>query len=111
MDHIQGVSLSTGTDSWVIVKMKAPVRDLVLDLGIHGYEGHSEFVTILHARVKELLKKQLKVTFADTIIYNNSRKPKSDGADITLTFAKNPKPPKDGLNVFKAKGKEGTVFT
>ena len=77
LDHITGVSMSPGKDSWVVVKMKAPVRDLVLDLGIHGVERHSEFVTVLHARVKELLKQELKVTFEETIAYNNSRKPGS----------------------------------
>ena len=110
LDHITGVSMSPGKDSWVVVKMKAPVRDLVLDLGIHGVERHSEFVTVLHARVKELLKQELKVTFEETIAYNNSRKPKSAGVDMSLKFAKNPKPPKDGLCVFKAKGNEGTVL-
>lgn len=82
---VEGIVMSPYDDSFVIIKMAAPYRDLVLDLRVNGVEMASEFVTILHMRLKEM-GKELKVEFLKKCTFNNSRKEGSAGKDQTLTW-------------------------
>eukprot|EP00004_Rigifila_ramosa_P000655 TRINITY_DN1068_c0_g1_i1.p1 TRINITY_DN1068_c0_g1~~TRINITY_DN1068_c0_g1_i1.p1 ORF type:complete len:1087 (-),score=316.36 TRINITY_DN1068_c0_g1_i1:32-3268(-) len=87
---VAGVTVSTKGDSWIVVHVNAPRRDLLLEIA-RGDDGErvSEFVVVLF----ELLKKSgktLDVKFNDTFTFNN-RRPKPN--NVTATFRQDPKVP------------------
>lgn len=82
---VKSINMSHKADSYVIIKMQAPERDLCLDLRVNGIEMASEFSTKLHTRLNEL-GRQHEIVFEDTVIFNNSRKKNSPGKDYLLTF-------------------------
>lgn len=88
---VQSIHCSSQEDCYVIVKMEAPLRDLVMDFGTNGSEMCSEFVTVLYSQMQDM-GKGVPVTFEDRIQFNNSRNPGKPGVDNTLTFEKNPSP-------------------
>ncbi len=47
----------------MVVRGKAPWRDLVVDLGITGLEKYSEFVTVLCDQYKVLTRSTIPVNF------------------------------------------------
>jgi len=105
------VNLSTKKDTFVVLHVKGPDRDFVLDMGINGEERVSEFVTCLVQEYKKLTGQMLPVKFSDRIIFNNSRTDQKPGKDEVLTFeaSVNPKQAEKGC-VFKSDGKNGNVI-
>ena len=49
---VQSIHCSSQEDCYVIVKMEAPLRDLVMDFGTNGSEMCSEFVTVLYSQMQ-----------------------------------------------------------
>jgi len=85
---IIGVTVSTKTDSWIVIHCTPPRRDLFLDIArSDDGERASEFTVILF----EMLKKNgktLDVKFNDTFTFNN-RRPNPN--DVRATFRPDPK--------------------
>jgi hypothetical protein len=77
------LSMSSSPDSFVVIHVKPPARDLVLDLGVSGEERTSECATVIYQRYQQLTGSLLRVVFTDKIVYNNAR-PK--GKDQELVF-------------------------
>jgi len=61
--------MSRGPDAYVVVKMKAPQRDLVLNAGVGDEEKCAELVTVL----RSVAPTEVPVHFEDRITYNNAR--------------------------------------
>lgn len=83
---VSAISLSTKKDTFVVLHVNPPDRDLVLDMGINGVERYSEFVTVLVQEYKKLTGNNLSVKFATRINYNNSRTQEKPGVDSVLVF-------------------------
>lgn len=94
--QIRSIHMSHHSDTYVVFKMQAPIRDFCIDLGKSGAEKTSEFVTIVVAQIA-VLKAQFNgeykvgVIFEDKISFNNNRDEtgRKAGLDHTLTFTKN----------------------
>jgi len=83
---VQEVVMSPFSDSWVIIKMQSPARDMILDLGVSGDEHASELATLLYMAVKKSVTKEIPILFQETIVYDNGRTEKGPGKPVTLTF-------------------------
>jgi len=106
---VKSISLSTKKDTFVLVHVKEPQRDLILDLGTEGQEKFSEFVTTLVQEYKKLTGNALLVSFNDRITYNNSRAKEKPGVDCFLSFEMSSDPKLKG-SVFKTgKGNSNVV--
>jgi len=88
---VRAVRLTNLQDTFMVIEMDPPYRDMVLDLGTNGCERYSELTAILYQRRKEL-GRVIDVTFAKNIKYNNSRLRDNPGVDILLNFEPHPKP-------------------
>jgi len=91
VNAIKALHLCLGPDTFLIVEMDPPHRDMVLDLGTNNCERYSELATILYQHRKQLGKAP-EVTFDKTIKFNNSRTIDNPGQEITLTFEPHAKP-------------------
>jgi len=83
--EVTHISMSPNRDTFVVVHLRYPYRDLVLDLGIDG-EKVSEFVTVVVQEILKITGNTLRVDFTERISYNNSRTKEKPGTDCTLTF-------------------------
>ena len=120
--RMASISVSPHKDTFVFIKMKSPDRDLVLDMGLNGFELVSEIVTVLYTQFYKLTGENIPVEFDERITFNNSRvaDPKLDGAlkkpgaDCVVTFAlddgTNPKFPVSGSMWVKGKQNENVVM-
>jgi len=99
--NLQSISVSPFKDGVVILHIKAPERDLVLDLSNCGYEGVSELVTVVVEQVLKLNGNRVPVAFNQNINFNNARPSKKD---LTMTFQQESLTP--GASVIK-KSKSG----
>jgi len=96
LSAVEGIVMSPFDDSYVIIKMAPPNRDLVLDLRVNGVEMASEFATILHMRLKEMGKEHT-IEFVEKCQFNNSRKEGKEGKNNTLTWKSSHAPAAAGL--------------
>eukprot|EP00179_Madagascaria_erythrocladioides_P014805 CAMPEP_0198364584 /NCGR_PEP_ID=MMETSP1450-20131203/153739_1 /TAXON_ID=753684 ORGANISM="Madagascaria erythrocladiodes, Strain CCMP3234" /NCGR_SAMPLE_ID=MMETSP1450 /ASSEMBLY_ACC=CAM_ASM_001115 /LENGTH=1082 /DNA_ID=CAMNT_0044072023 /DNA_START=157 /DNA_END=3405 /DNA_ORIENTATION=- len=103
---VTGISLSTLNDRFVVVHCKAPVRDLLLDLGESGEERASEFVTVLVKNIQMITGNSIAPAFNNTVSYNNTRTDKADTQPRQLSFVANAAVPKP---VFKKQGAADTI--
>eukprot|EP00128_Syssomonas_multiformis_P011232 Colp12_sorted_trinity150504_noHs@22175 len=106
--NVSRISLSPhGKDTFVIIHMKAPDRDLVLDFGcgVLAEDRVSEFVTILYQAVYAANSLPVQVDFSENIKFNNTRKGNKPGKTISVTFGSNTDPKAPTNCVFK-KGKD-----
>jgi len=85
LDHVEAIHLSTLPDTFIVIQMKSPHRDMVLDLGTTGQERYSELTTIL----KQHVNHEVPVHFGNSFKFNNSRTDSSEGVVYTLTFQQN----------------------
>eukprot|EP01113_Clastostelium_recurvatum_P018679 TRINITY_DN2199_c0_g3_i1.p1 TRINITY_DN2199_c0_g3~~TRINITY_DN2199_c0_g3_i1.p1 ORF type:complete len:1027 (-),score=334.99 TRINITY_DN2199_c0_g3_i1:84-2738(-) len=85
---VMGLSLSPYRDTFMLIHLRPPLRDLLIDLGANGHESFSEMATILYNTVFKLTGRQIPVNIVSQITYNNGR-PKNQ--DFTLTFQEDPK--------------------
>jgi len=81
--EVEGLSLSPKKDQYVVVHMKPPGRDLVIDLSICDHEAVSEFVTVVVDQSYKLTGNKIQVNFTDNVTFNNARPSKKD---FTMTF-------------------------
>jgi len=88
---VRAVHLTNLQDTFMVIEMDPPYRDMVLDLGTNGCERYSELTAILYQRRKEL-GRVIDVTFAKNIKFNNSRRSDHPGADVLLNFEPHSKP-------------------
>jgi len=86
ISEITDINMHSGKDTFVVIRGKAPWRDIVLDLGISGPEKYSEFVTVICDQYKVLTRATIPVSFVTNIKYNNAREPKSAGIESTVTW-------------------------
>eukprot|EP00462_Mataza_sp_D1_P024474 CAMPEP_0175137092 /NCGR_PEP_ID=MMETSP0087-20121206/9627_1 /TAXON_ID=136419 /ORGANISM="Unknown Unknown, Strain D1" /LENGTH=1005 /DNA_ID=CAMNT_0016419897 /DNA_START=17 /DNA_END=3031 /DNA_ORIENTATION=- len=95
LTNVQSLHMSPHKDAFVVLKMQAPLRDMVLDLGKSGVEKASEFVTVLHSQISKIKdrfnddsKSAVDVVVEHNIGFNNSRDEKGKGAgkSVTLSF-------------------------
>eukprot|EP00457_Paulinella_chromatophora_P001077 gb/GEZN01001079.1/.p1 GENE.gb/GEZN01001079.1/~~gb/GEZN01001079.1/.p1 ORF type:complete len:1074 (+),score=139.42 gb/GEZN01001079.1/:62-3283(+) len=83
LSAIKEICMSPNSDSYVVIKMsEAPWRDMVLDLGVNGYETYSELVAVL----LNICDQQIAVTFNNSITFDNARTATGQGKVRTLTF-------------------------
>lgn len=95
---VKSIILSPYQDTYVVLRMEPPLRDMVIDLGKAGVEKYSEFCTVLVAQIAALKQtyndesKSMDVQFQDRIQFNNNRNEqgKNPGKDAFLSFQKNP---------------------
>lgn len=103
--------MSPEEDSWLVIHMESPARDLVLDMG-RGKQGrkekYSELVTIFKTALRFLGREEIPIKFAREIIYNNSRDAKNAGVDVTLKFQAVDKDLK-AKDVFVKRGRASTI--
>ncbi|EFA77144.1 myosin IE [Heterostelium album PN500] len=104
---ITSISASPNQDTFLVLHCKPPQRDLVLDLGINGYEALSEITTVIVQQVQKLTGIRLKVQFSQQITYNNAR-PK--GADTHLSFQVTNDPKVTGSSFKKGKDHQATIL-
>lgn len=105
---VQSINMSHEHDSYVVIKMAPPERDMVLDLRVNGIEMASEFVTVLHMRLVEM-GKQCPVNFSESVVFNNNRTSKAPGKEWTLTFQKGGKEATRRLTDLQAGGQPVAV--
>mmetsp|Transcript_38150 Transcript_38150/g.75050 ORF Transcript_38150/g.75050 Transcript_38150/m.75050 type:complete len:977 (+) Transcript_38150:37-2967(+) len=105
LENVLSVHMSPNTDCYVVLKMKPPHYDYVMDLGSDGVNRLAEFVTLA---VKYTNRTQgqgnrggVEVSIAASFAYNATRTPSKPGKDITITFAPGAK---KGLGDWKKKG-------
>lgn len=99
--NVVSISVSPNKDGVVILMIKPPERDLVLDLSNCGYEGVSEIVTVIVEQILKLTGNRIPVNFSQNITFNNARPSKKD---ITMSFQQEQLTP--GASVIK-KAKSG----
>jgi len=87
IDLVESIHFSPNKDTFLVIHMKPPARDMVLDLGTNGCERFSELATILVEQVNH----PVPVTFTASTSFNNSRTPSSQGSAFTLTYEQNKK--------------------
>lgn len=104
LSSVQSIHVSPQKDSWVIIKFAPPFHDYIMDVGLNGADRVAECVTVVQRWASRAKKTSVPVVVEEPIAYNPSRNAKKKGIECTLEFAKNPKPPKDGNNVFKKVG-------
>jgi len=88
---VKDIYLSPLSDTYVVIQMDPPYRDMVLDMGGGAHEYYSELCTILYQH-RKLLGRAPSVEFKKAINFNNSRTKDDVGEDITLTFEAHLKP-------------------
>jgi len=89
LDKVGSISMSSGPDTFVVIHMKEPARDMVLNMGLWNCERYSELVTVL-VEVAWEQHRDCPVLFKNIIHYNNSRKPGKKGDTVELKFVPNP---------------------
>ncbi|KNC75085.1 hypothetical protein SARC_12384 [Sphaeroforma arctica JP610] len=99
---IKSVSLSPHEDTFVIVHMTPPERDLLLNLSVDGNNKVAEFVTMLQQIYTVLHGKALPVEFVQTVTLNLSRDAKKEGTPMNLTYQRDPEPHASGVSRFVA---------
>jgi len=117
LNKVKSISMSPTSDTYVVIHMEPPIRDMVIDLGKSGVEKVSEFVSVVYAQIMRLKdqynddSKPLEINFVDKIQFNNNRNEagKSAGKEKCLNFQKNPAPTGAGC-VFKKAGDVWTVL-
>jgi hypothetical protein len=82
LSAIQELVLSPHKDTFMVIKMKSPYRDMVLDMGVNGFETYSELASTL----MEICSQDISVSFSDSISFDNGRTTKSPGKQRTITF-------------------------
>jgi len=99
---VKTVYLSTHKDTYVVIQMEPPYRDIVVNMGTNAEVGEqfSELATVLAEEGKP-------VKFLPEITFNNSRGPtvKNPGKDVKLTFTSKATPGCD----FKMQGQAAAV--
>merc|ERR1719253_150324 len=70
---VQGVFCSPGSDTFVVIKMADPIRDMVVDVGVAQKERVSELVSTLVTAVRRLTGESIPVQFSEQIEFNNDR--------------------------------------
>lgn len=90
LEGVEDVWMSHQTDTFVLLRMRPPAMDIIIDVGLGGNHV-AEFVSALSLYGSRARGSPLPIHFADTITYNHNRTARSPGKDHTLTFAKNPK--------------------
>eukprot|EP00030_Apusomonadida_sp_AF-17_P005954 a676848_41.p1 GENE.a676848_41~~a676848_41.p1 ORF type:complete len:1040 (+),score=538.78 a676848_41:39-3122(+) len=106
-------------DTAVVVRMKAPERDIVLDVGRQREEHVSEFVTVLCTTFAALTGSMPPVRFERNLTFNNSREAdkkdpailKKPGKDVVMLIAPKSaaqanKAPMDAMLFTKGKGEQ-----
>jgi len=74
------IQLTTGPDTYLVLRAASPNIDLVLDMGFSGGEDrYSEFVDVLTT-----LNPSIKLVINETIDFNNTRNAKKPGTDFKL---------------------------
>jgi len=87
ISEITDINVHSGKDTFVVVRGKAPWRDLVVDLGASGPEKVSEFVTVICDQYKIINHNNtIPVNFVTNVKYNNARDPKNAGIESTVTW-------------------------
>lgn len=71
LSAITRISLSTVDDTFVVLHMRAPDRDLVIDVGIANENLLAEFVTVIYRLVTKATGTAPTVDFASSIRFNN----------------------------------------
>eukprot|EP01132_Coremiostelium_polycephalum_P006092 gene6092-7590_t len=104
---ITSISVSPHKDTFLVIHCKPSSRDLVLDLGINGYEAVSEIVTVIVQQVQKLTGVRLSIQFSTSITYNNA-KPK--GSDTILTFQSSNDPKVVGSSFKKVKSGQASII-
>jgi len=113
ISNVQGVYMSKAKEPYMVIAMKSPSRDMVLDLGTNGCERYSELTTILVTDVPKFGGSKVKVEFKDQVPFNNSRTASSSGQAHTLTFVNKgvvPKGPKNPSGATFSFGSKGTAI-
>lgn len=87
---VVSISVSPYKDGVIVFHIKQPERDLVLDLGMCGYEGVSEAVTVVVEQILKVTGLRIPVDFSTNITFNNSRPSKKD---YVMTFQQDQTPP------------------
>eukprot|EP00300_Choanocystis_sp_HF-7_P019518 c20364_g1_i2.p1 GENE.c20364_g1_i2~~c20364_g1_i2.p1 ORF type:complete len:876 (+),score=210.16 c20364_g1_i2:3-2630(+) len=114
--RVHSIRVSRGKDTFVVIRMNAPARDVIIDLGLAGVERVSEMVTVLADAVLTKTGNAVPIAFEDSISFNNSREAdannpdvtKKPGHDETVSFAPDnatPKWPEGHISMF-VKGKD-----
>jgi hypothetical protein len=109
LDMVQEVVMSPFSDSWVIIKMQSPARDMILDLGLSGDEHASEMATMLYIAVEKSVSKEVPILFQEQIVYDNGRTEKGPGKPVTLTFVHESAAGKKGKVLGFSAGKGNTA--
>lgn len=112
LSAVQSINLSTKPDTFVVVTVQEPHRDLVFNLGVSGVEKVSEFVTVIVQNVKKLTGNTVPVNFNDSIKYNTGRSPKkpNGGQICVLTFQPTNDSKIQGSILKKGKGNNNVVY-
>eukprot|EP01111_Echinosteliopsis_oligospora_P012783 TRINITY_DN4422_c0_g1_i1.p1 TRINITY_DN4422_c0_g1~~TRINITY_DN4422_c0_g1_i1.p1 ORF type:complete len:1060 (-),score=288.02 TRINITY_DN4422_c0_g1_i1:136-3315(-) len=113
LQTITGIYLSKVQDTYCVITLKPPERDVVIDVGGwmgSGIERVSELVTVIYQQIERLTGSKIPVHFKDQIEFNNSRDAKNKGLDCVINFAINPKPNERGSFFVKGKGNSCSIL-
>lgn len=88
LTDISRISMSRQSDTFVFLNMKAPERDIIVDVGcgVGNEDKLAEFVTMLYQNLLKQTGVQIPVVFDDSIQFNNTRKDKAAGQTVTVSF-------------------------
>jgi len=103
-DQIVEIGLSKQKDGIVVIRMKAPEPDVVIDLSFSGDERFSEFIEVLRSSCKKVTNSDISVKFAEPLPFNVSKAAKKpEGIPMALQFQQLADPKRIGCTFKKEK--------